>query len=115
MLWVLEKKEEAEGLYREALKLWRELSKEKSDNTDMMNECVTYSNLAILLEELDRLDEAESMYREAAGLYRRLAKENLSEYGPGLLRVYNNLINLLEKTGQEEKAEEIRQETFIYC
>ena len=96
-------KEEAEKLYRDALKTYKELA-EKNPGKYSTYVAMTCNNLAVLYQTTGRYGEAEKLYTEALGIRRRLAEENPGAYLPDVAMTCYNLAILYENTGKNDAA-----------
>ena len=71
----IQRLQEAEEAYQEALMTYRQLAKANAV-AYLPNVATTLNNLAILYGDIQRLQEAEEAYQEALMTYRQLAKAN---------------------------------------
>ena len=103
-------REEAEALYREALKLRRELA-EENPSVYEPNVAATCNNLANLLSESSAgRKEAEALYREALERYRELTRQAPEVYGHWLAWVCRDLGDFLRSDGRQEEAQALFRE-----
>ena len=93
----------AEPLYREALKITRELQ-----GTAHPDYATDLNNLALLLQDTGRLDEAEPLFREALEITRQVHGTAHPDYAIDL----NNLAGLLGDTGRLDEAEPLFREAL---
>ena len=103
-------REEAEDLYREALKLYRESAEE---NPSVYNSYVamTCNNLANLLSESSAgREKAEALYREALERCRELNRQAPEVYGHWLAWVCRDLGDFLRSDGRQEEAQALFRE-----
>ncbi len=99
----LDRLQEAEPLYREALEIGsKTIGVEHPDYATRLN------NLAGLLEDTRRFDEAEMLYREALEIGRKTIGVEHPNYAIRL----NNLAGLLQTTGLYDKAEALYREAM---
>jgi tetratricopeptide (TPR) repeat protein len=98
----LERWEEAERLYREALTGWRELG-------DRYEEAMTANGLAQVLRRTDRTDEAESLLRRSRSELTRLRGPR----HPDTAVIANNLAMLLAATGRRDAAIRLLTRTVV--
>ena len=105
-----EGRKEAEALYREALKLYRNLSATNPSvyEPDVATTC---NNLAILLAASpEGRKEAEELFREALALRRKQVRLVPGVYKLELVRVCRNLGRFLQSQGRTEEAAVLFQE-----
>ena len=104
---------QSEALYREALKLRRNLAT-TSPSVYEPDVAMTCNNLAALLSASpEGRKEAEKLYRESLELRRNLAKVNPSVYEPDVAMTCNNLAALLSASAEGRKeAEELFREAL---
>ena len=85
--------ENAEEEYQEALEIYRELAKANPD-AFLPDVAMTLNNLAILHWDLNRFEIAEAEFQEALEIRQKLAKANPEVYLPDVAGTLNNLANL---------------------
>jgi tetratricopeptide (TPR) repeat protein/acyl carrier protein len=108
MLVEMDKRIAAHQVYREAIKLSRELfRKEKQSNAPLLAEVL--NNSAMLLTELGQWKKAEAYYQEAIELYRILPN---IRYRILLALVLNNLGNLMATMNRLDEALPFHQEAL---
>ncbi|MHA2001214.1 MAG: tetratricopeptide repeat protein [Promethearchaeota archaeon] len=96
--------EEAEPAYVEALEIYRTLAG-KNPETYNVNVATTQNNLGILYMNLKRFEEAESAYIEALKIRKELAGKNPEAYNVDVAMTQNNLGILYRQVGRYEEAE----------
>jgi len=101
--------EEAERLYREALKIYKELS--DANKAFLPYYAGTLNNLAVLLKNKGEIEEAERLYREALKIYKELSDANKA-FLPDYAMALNNLANLLSNKREIEEAERLYREAL---
>ena len=103
-------RKEAEDLYREALKLRRELAKENPSvySSDVAMTCNNLANL--LSDSSEGRKEAEALYREALERYRELTRQAPEVYGHWLAWVCRDLGDFLRSDGRQEEAQALFRE-----
>ncbi len=106
---------EAEALYRETLKMRRELSR-KNPEVYEKDVAITCTNFASLLHDLYQDEEAETLYREALEINRRLALQKPEAYECKVAYTCHNLALLLRDLKQYEESEKLYREALeIFC
>ena len=91
------KYDEAEPLYREALKVKRETLGDRHPST-----LASINNLGLLLSDQGKYDEAEPLYREAL----KVQRETLGDRHPDTLVSINNIgLLLVDQQGKYDEVE----------
>ena len=107
----LNRKDEAEKEYNEALEIRRELAETNRD-AYIGDVALTLNNLGSLHDDLNRKDEAEKEYNEALEIRRELAKTNRDAYIGKVAQTLNNLGLLHKNLSRYSEAEKEYKEAL---
>lgn len=102
---------DAEKLYNEALEIYRRLVKDTSQKYEPYV-AAACNNLATLYNSKNRYEEAERLYNEALEIIHRLSKDNVTVYEAEIAASYNNLAVIYTKTKRYERAEKLYNEAL---
>ena len=100
----LNRLDEAEAEYAEALKIRRQLAAKDPEKYNR-HVAITLNNLANLHNDLNRLDEAEAEHAEALKIRRQLAAKDPEKYDPDVAMSLYNLANLHSDRNRLDEAE----------
>ena len=95
---------EAEISFNEALKIYRELAKKKSD-TYLPDVAMTLNNLGVLQSNNNEHSKAKISYNEALKIRKELAEKNRETYLPQVANTLNNMGNLQRVKHEYSEAE----------
>ncbi|MCZ7393685.1 MAG: tetratricopeptide repeat protein [Candidatus Methanoperedens sp.] len=109
----LNKFEDAERSYKEALKFYKKLAK-KSPDAYLPYVARAQNNLGILYSDLERFEDAKKALIEALKISKELAKKNPDAYLPEVASVQNNLGTLYGDLKKFEDAEKAFTETLKF-
>ncbi|HZK60521.1 MAG TPA: tetratricopeptide repeat protein, partial [Anaerovoracaceae bacterium] len=107
----LQRFEEAEKEYDEALEIYKKLAV-KSPDACLPDVAMTQNNLANLYSDLKRFEEAEKAYNEALEIYKKLAVKSPDAYLPDMAMTQNNLAVLFRNLQRFEEAEKAYNEAL---
>jgi tetratricopeptide (TPR) repeat protein len=99
----LGRREEALAQAEEAVRINRQLARERPD-AFLPHLAMSLNNLAAMLSDLGRREEALAQAEEAVRIYRQLAQQRPDAFLPDLAMSLTNLANMLSDLGRREEA-----------